>query len=789
MAKGRVEKHQNSKRHKSGKHEMSKLDRKNQARQRQLLKQQQQTQSTKVFAGQHGAPRVVAIVPLCEDIKATDAVRKLNGAIGVDVPIPAEGSCTTRIERFKQSVQYILCSRRLFETLDACKTADYVMFVLSASHEVDSAGEMLLRSIENQGVSNIITVVSGLDSIVFPKTKQAVSESLKSYISHFLPQQEKVHSLDTPQECSNVIRSFCSSVPKGIVWREDRCWMVVDEVGWAGDATLDTSSAVLTGFVRGSGLSANRLLQVGDWGAFQIEKVTSAPLASNLKQKAEEMAVDDAEEPIVLATPDSNQDDLAEVAPEEITMEDIGTMDMSRVTGEPKGVLLDNEHYFSDEDMRPSKAPRKLPRGTSSYQAAWYLDDMSDSGSDWEDQADQNGKVQTGPVPLLGNDDEVLDDIAPNEPTEGNASEYPQSEMFLDPAPQDEVEEITAYRSSRKKEAAEDLEFPDEIELHPNVLARERLARYRGLKSFKTSQWETTPDRPYEPEVWNRLLQVPHYSSAKKRAIKESLDAVVAAGTKVKIHLRNVPISLKNSMSPFAPLAAFSLHRHEQKRTVMNLSITLDSEHEGSIKSKEQLLMQCGPRRFLINPIFSAPGVTTNDVHKYDRYLHPGRTAVATVIAPLTWGTTPTLFFQQSAASTDAGASEPSQALLKLVATGTTMAPSSSRVIAKRVILTGHPYKIHKRLVTVRYMFFNAEDVHWFRALRLWTRRGRSGFVKESLGTHGYFKATFDGRISPQDAVAMSLYKRMWPRPARAWRGEEGVTNGRVMEVEMASGA
>lgn len=30
--------------------------------------------------------------------------------------------------------------------------------------------------------------------------------------------------------------------------------------------------------------------------------------------------------------------------------------------------------------------------------------------------------------------------------------------------------------------------------------------------------------------------------------------------------------------------------------------------------------------------------------------------------------------------------------------------------------------------------------------------------MKESLGTHGYFKATFDGKINPQDAVAISEF-------------------------------
>jgi pre-rRNA-processing protein TSR1 len=121
-----------------------------------------------------------------------------------------------------------------------------------------------------------------------------------------------------------------------------------------------------------------------------------------------------------------------------------------------------------------------------------------------------------------------------------------------------------------------------------------------------------------------------------------------------------------------------------------------------------------------------------------------------------------------------------------LIATGTSLPPSTNRIIAKRIILTGHPYKINKRVVTVRYMFFDDGDVKWFKSLPLWTKRGRSGFIKESLGTHGYFKATFDGKISPMDAVAVSLYKRVWPRSARAWRGEIEQSAEQVPELVVA---
>jgi pre-rRNA-processing protein TSR1 len=355
--------------------------------------------------------------------------------------------------------------------------------------------------------------------------------------------------------------------------------------------------------------------------------------------------------------------------------------------------------------------------------------------------------------------------------------------MFLDPSPQDEAEALQAYRLGKKTEAEDDLEFPDEIELHPGVLARERLARYRGLKSLRTSKWETSEDRAHEPEDWNRLLQISNYKAAKSQAFSEALVGGVSPGTRVHIYLRDVPLSLRGTST--SVLTAISLLRHEQKRAVMNFTFTLSSDYPSPIKSKEEMIMQCGPRRSVINPLFSQTGNTPNNVHKFARYVHPGQTVMATFIAPLTWGSVPTLFFKQSQVVDDECKSTPP---LVLIGTGTSLPADFGRVITKRVILTGHPYKIHKKLVTVRYMFFNKEDVQWFKALQLWTKRGRSGYIKESLGTHGYFKATFDAKINPQDSVGVSLYKRVWPRTSSVWRRgvtDESATVGENTEIQM----
>lgn len=103
-----------------------------------------------------------------------------------------------------------------------------------------------------------------------------------------------------------------------------------------------------------------------------------------------------------------------------------------------------------------------------------------------------------------------------------------------------------------------------------------------------------------------------------------------------------------------------------------------------------------------------------------------------------------------------------------LVAMGSSIAPDPTRIIAKRIVLTGHPLKIHKKTATIRYMFFEREDVDWFRSVELHTKYGRVGHISEALGTHGYFKAHFDGPIGQMDTICMSLYKRQFPKVSPA---------------------
>jgi pre-rRNA-processing protein TSR1 len=137
----------------------------------------------------------------------------------------------------------------------------------------------------------------------------------------------------------------------------------------------------------------------------------------------------------------------------------------------------------------------------------------------------------------------------------------------------------------------------------------------------------------------------------------------------------------------------------------------------------------------------------------------------------------PALIFKDTSkiASTEDG-QQPASASnnrYQLVGTGSLLGVDPTRIIAKRIILTGHPYKVHKRTATIRYMFFNQPDVDYFKPVELRTKKGRTGFIKESLGTHGYLKAGFDGGIDMMDTICLNLYKRCFPKWATYWRDDQ----------------
>lgn len=719
---------------------LSKLERKNIAKQLKSSKILETKQTRKIFEGNNGAEKIITIIALTDDLSSAEIASQLINSVGDDegdnVMFEAPSVSSVRINRFKSNLKFILPDPNNFlSILDAAKVSDFVVFGISAEKEVEKEyGEQILRAVIAQGIASVIGVLPNVVS-AYPKRnlQMDIRQSLQSFFNHFFPNEEKdkLFALELESECLNCIRTICQKFPKSVTWRDQRGWLVADQV------TFDNDLLCVEGIVRGTGFNANRLVHIPGFGDFQVDHIES------IKKNQDEN---------VEFQPDSNQETLEELNNEEVDMDEVE--EWNGIDDDFGGARMDDKRYFDDDGSRNLHPDRPLPKGTSSYQGRWYLDDVLEDASDIEEDDEELAQIGKG-------DMEIEEDYINN--ATGGQSEYEpteagESELFVELTPEEETRQLQEFREAAK----EDLEFPDELELDPKESGRERLAAYRGIKSLGNCDWDCDEVDKDSPSIWNRLLRISNFKATRNKIVKQNIrEAQLTIGNRCRIFLRAPFHIMEKVNSSTNPFVIYGLLEHEHKLALVHFSYESWEDYEEPVASGESIIVQYGPRRQVIQPIFNQASNNSNNVHKSEKFHHPGSFSIASCIAPVLFSNAPTIFFKPLGGDGSEG--------LELVGQGTFLNCDHTRVVAERAILTGHPVKIHKRVVTVRYMFFSPEDINWFKAIPLFTKSGRSGFIKESLGTHGYFKATFDGKLTAQDTVAMSMYRRVWPHVSQPW--------------------
>lgn len=361
--------------------------------------------------------------------------------------------------------------------------------------------------------------------------------------------------------------------------------------------------------------------------------------------------------------------------------------------------------------------------------------------------------------------DEGIDDEDPSNEIElddGDEIEYVENEE--DDVLEDDDMDVDEEEVKRARDAARtDALFPDEVDTPIDQPARVRFARYRGLKSFRTGEWD--PKEQLPPD-YASLFQFRNLASTRKRVLerarKDAEEAsrkeaanFVSPGRKVYVQLLNVPEETRNAVCALLraggrPVVASGMLQHENRRSVVHFGVQRVDEEEdaGNVKAKTHLEMHCGFVRFDGRPMFSEHNANS-DKHKMERFLTHGRYTVASFYGPAIYAPAPALLCYPGGA---------------LIATGTALGADPDRIMLKRIILTGYPFKTQKRRTVAKFMFFNPEDVRWFKPIELWTKMGRSGHILEPVGTHGHMKCVFDNVILHHDTVCMTLYKRVYPK-------------------------
>jgi len=414
---------------------------------------------------------------------------------------------------------------------------------------------------------------------------------------------------------------------------------------------------------------------------------------------------------------------------------------------------MDREQTWpTSEEIQQAKADkqqvtRKVPKGTSAYQAAWIVDDDDDEPGDDSDDDDSDDK-QSLFEPMENEDSDEEGG------TEGGDQEEYETVTVTeagDPVKYDERMDLDEERQMLQKiqDARQDALFPDEVDTPTDVDARVRFQKYRGLQSFRTSPWDPKENLP---EDYSKIFQFANFRGTKKRILEADEEETGAMpGMYVTLHVLNVPKFMWESRSPSSPLVVYGMLPYEQKMSVTNMVLHPQPSCTQPIKSKERLLFHVGYRRFSACPIFSQH--TRGNKHKYERFLPSEGAAVASVYSPIMFPPGSVLVFKEKPDGSQ-----------QLVATGAILSVEPDRVVTKRVVLSGHPFKIFKRSAVIRYMFFNRSDIEWFKPIELRTKYGRRGHIKEPLGTHGHMKCVFNMQLRSNDTIMLNLFKRVFPK-------------------------
>eukprot|EP01111_Echinosteliopsis_oligospora_P018154 TRINITY_DN816_c1_g1_i1.p1 TRINITY_DN816_c1_g1~~TRINITY_DN816_c1_g1_i1.p1 ORF type:complete len:765 (+),score=274.53 TRINITY_DN816_c1_g1_i1:185-2479(+) len=675
------------------------------------------------FGTVEGAPKIVAMITLSEIDNEEQLKALILSNCGFDSTSNNNNSSSvgpTTVPLKKQRMTFMCVPRDIISVADISKVADILLLVVPAETEmIDDLGHSFISVIKAQGLPNVFIIVQGMDQVAQKKKTDTKKDLQKSMYFHF-PDEPRILPLDSAEDAAQVVRFLDAVTLKAPHWREKRPYLLVDNVT-ADNDTGDLTTVKIYGYLRGADFSANQLVHLPGFGDFQLSQILGPADPNPTKQHSKFASMEGMNSDYsaaVLDSPTSQQESLQ--------------------TENIPDLLANEQTWPTPEELASAgKKKKKIPKGMSEYQAAWIID--SDDDEDDDDAADDDDAMADD---KSTKDNDMMSDEhdgSVDDEEEEDEDEDEDNEMMAEDKEKLDIEEKERVRKEREEQ---DFIFPDEVDCPLDTPARVRFQKYRGLKSFRTSEWDDMENLPLD---YAKIFQFQNIKKSQARSM--AIPGNVSAGTYVALVVKNVPRTYVQTYSKKIPRVVGGLFKYENKMSVLHFNVTKHHAFEETVPSKETLTYHVGFRRYEARGIFSALSPGCNK-QKYEKFLMAGRMSTVSIYAPVSFSPSLVLMFKGE----------------KLVATGIMTGVDPNKIIVKKIVLTGNPFKSHKRSSVVRDLFYFPEDAHWFKPVELFTKNGRTGHIKESVGTHGYLKCTFDDQVQQNDTVCMNLYKRVFPK-------------------------
>ena len=598
---------------------------------------------------------------------------------------------TIVLKKFKRRLTFLCCTQNLENVLDSCKVADFCVFLTNVDGGEEKAmnpqADLLLTSLRSQGLPTSMGLIQNLESL---NAKQSVT--MRKYATRLLQSELGVDvKVFDDQHVDQLLRALCDSVPSPLFWRQMRSYLLADEVEVRDGGVTAAGSLVadlsVRGYLRGVPLSLYDLVHITGEGSHTIRCIRILPDPSPLKKTHGEAPV--AQEWV----PDQNRIRVIEeenaVDPNTVeaphwAIPDVGKDGVEGTADNTEAIwreVVGDELYEDEEDRHAHEALMALDQEMA------LDDEMSEQEDfdveDYEDFNRQN-KQRTRAVLTGGREDGDL-----------HAEE------------------------ERKEEEEEYWEAPDEQEVPYDQPARYRFLKYRGLQSFRNSPWDPKENLPVE---YASLYQFEDYAALLRSLAQEQEERKAAGcdweheledgtlvhepmiepGSYVEIVIADVSRVWMAGRPIGLPVVCSALLPHEEKLTVMHGSIQRSSTwYPQTVKSRDLLVAHMGFRHFLIHPLFADVGLKC-DKSKYIKYLPPTGFYNCSFYAPMSYRPCPLLLFKPRRSMEEE---------LALVGIGQLTKAATDDIVLKKVVLTGTPFKVKRKLATVRHMFLDPKDI------------------------------------------------------------------------------